>query len=271
MRILTTLIAVLTITFTASAQYYYSYVDSAEVYIKEEKWEAAEKAIVNALRTDPANYNNSLLISNLATIQRIEGKNSEALNNYSLALEMTPNAVTLLNNRGSLYLDMDSIDSAKRDFEKVMRLDENDITSRFYYSLMLIDEGKLDSSKALLGEIRKLNPKSTEYKEGMAKWYDATGNYKAAAEQYSELLKDNNAVEWLICRAECYIDCNEYLLAKEDIAEALKISPTDGYLYLLKAKINKYQFQNSEMLKNLEIAVRYGVSKEEANALINYK
>ena len=84
-----------------------------------------------ALKQEPANNNNSLLISNLATVQRYQRKYGEALKNYDVALAMTPKAVTLLKNRASLYLELDSLSRAYMDYEKVILLDVDDIDIKF--------------------------------------------------------------------------------------------------------------------------------------------
>ena len=94
---------------------YYNYIDTAEMKIKKQNWLQAERYILMALKAEPANKNNSLLISNLATVQRNQKKYIEALKNYDLALAMTPKSVTLLKNRASLYLEIDSLSHAYMD------------------------------------------------------------------------------------------------------------------------------------------------------------
>ena len=250
------------------AQYHYSYIDSAEVYIKQEKWIQAENALINALRTAPDNYNNSLILSNLATIQRIQGKKKDAVNNYSLALTITPNAVTLLNNRGQLYMEMDSTELAKRDFLQVMELDAKDIPSRCSMATILIRQGKPEEAHILLNDVKRINAKRLEYREALALYYEAKEKYEDAIEQYDELLKSEPIATWHTCKAECYVALKDYAKAKDEINESLKINPSDSYLYLLKAKINKYQYQNDEMSRNMELAVRYGLSRKEVEAFI---
>ena len=53
---------------------YYELVDSADYYINKEEYAKAEETILRALRLEPSNYNNSLLLSNLGTIQRRQGR-----------------------------------------------------------------------------------------------------------------------------------------------------------------------------------------------------
>ena len=97
------------------ADTYYQWVDSAEIYIEQQAWDKAEESLLKALRLEPANAQNSLLLSNLGTVQRYAGKYRKALDTYSMALFMTPRSKTLLRNRAALYAEMDSLTLACAD------------------------------------------------------------------------------------------------------------------------------------------------------------
>lgn len=253
---------------TASAQSYFAYVDSAEVHINNKEWKKAEDAIIGALRLEPSNFNNSLLLSNLATIQRNQGRNKEALNNYSAAINMTPNAVTLIKNRGVLYLEIDSISRAERDFKRVIELEPNDTESLYYYGMIMLGKGDREESKKCFNAILKIDPKSSEGKEGMARWYQLMGNYNEAISIYTTLIKNEVTEAHLIHRAECYLERKMLPEASVDINDAIKINPTEGYLYYLKARLNLLRYQKDEAVKNGELAVKYGVKKEAVDKLI---
>ena len=110
---------------------YFQYIDSAQTYIYSHDWPAAEQWLLKAFMTDPDNPSNSMVLSNIATLQRYQGKLSEAVKNYSLALDMTPHAVTLLLNRAALYVEMDSVQRAIDDYERVCELDLYDTEARY--------------------------------------------------------------------------------------------------------------------------------------------
>lgn len=251
------------------AQSYMALVDSADYYIGKEDWHNAEKEILNALRKEPANHNNSLLLSNLATIQRYQKRNGEALNNYTLALYMTPNAVTLLKNRASLYLELDSVNAAYADYEKIIKLDDTDVESRYYHGMIALEFGDMVTSKADFDAILKTKSKSTQGKEGLALWNKINGNYDDALILYNQLIKDcGSTLPLLTNRAECFLSKKNFPEATNDINEALKLNPTEGYLYLLKARLNKLRFQNDEAKINAELAVKYGINKKTAEEAI---
>ena len=53
----------------------------------------AEKYIEQALKMEPANPHNALLFSNLGTIQRRQHRYEQALDSYTLALNIAPRAI----------------------------------------------------------------------------------------------------------------------------------------------------------------------------------
>ena len=96
-----------------SAQTYDELITRAMNAVERDSLYQAEAWFKKALQKEPANMRNALLFSNLGTIQRRMGKNKEALESYSLALNLTPYSVTMLLNRASLYLDMDYLDKLR--------------------------------------------------------------------------------------------------------------------------------------------------------------
>ena len=100
----------------AYAQTYEELVGKAMDAVEADSLYDAEKFFKEALNKEPANMGNSLLLSNLGTIQRRMGKKKEALESYSLALNKTPYSVTMLLNRASLLLEMDYVDRAYKDY-----------------------------------------------------------------------------------------------------------------------------------------------------------
>ena len=73
-----------------SAQTYDELVSNAIDAIEKDSLYQAENMLKEALRLEPANMRNALLFTNLGTVQRRMGKNKEALESYSLALNITP-------------------------------------------------------------------------------------------------------------------------------------------------------------------------------------
>ena len=84
----------------------------------------SESLFKQALKMDPANMRNALLFTNLGTVQRRMGKTDDAIDSYTLALNITPYSVVTLLNRASLYLEKNLFDKAYLDYCNVIDIDK---------------------------------------------------------------------------------------------------------------------------------------------------
>ena len=139
---------------------YFALIDSAQHHINLKQWAVAERFLLDAIKAEPGNPSNSLLLSNLATMQRRQGKLAEAIKNYSMAIDLTPNAVTLLHNRAALYTVVDSIARAQADYERIMELDPADVESRYNHGMIALNLGDSKTAEKDFNSILSINPNS---------------------------------------------------------------------------------------------------------------
>ena len=248
---------------------YFQCIDSAQNYIYSHDWPIAEQWLLKAFMADPENPSNSMVLSNIATLQRYQGKLSEAVKNYTLALDMTPHAVTLLLNRAALYVELDSIERAVDDYERVCELDMCDTESRYSLGVIAMERGDTKRAEDLFNEIRRINPNSGLYHEGMGLLYKRNGNYSRAAELFTQVIKVQPSAQLLAHRADCYLATKRLNDAEEDIRTALGIAPDDPYLYVLRAKLNKLRFQRDDMNRDIDTAVSLGLSRDYITSTLN--
>ena len=78
-----------------SAQTYEEMVTKSMDYLDKKDYFSAEQALKAALRKEPANPNNVMLMVNLGTIQRNLGKYDEALVSYNIAIDRFPEKIFL--------------------------------------------------------------------------------------------------------------------------------------------------------------------------------
>mgnify|MGYP002624423934 CR=1 FL=1 len=244
---------------------YFQAIDSAQNYIYSHDWPVAEQWLYKAVVLEPDNPNNSLLLSNIATLQRYQGKLADAVKNYSLALDMTPHAVTLLLNRAALYIEMDSVQRAIDDYERVCELDQYDTEARYSLGVLSMELGDIKRAEDLFNEIKRINPNSGLYHEGMGLLHKRNGNYARAAELFTQVIKVQPSVQLLGNRADCYLILKRLNDAEDDIRNALEMAPDNGYLYLLRAKLNKLRFQRDDMNRDIDLAVSHGLSRDYVN------
>lgn len=241
---------------------YFQCIDSAQTYIYSHDWPAAEQWLLKAFKTDPDNPGNSMVLSNIATLQRYQGRLADAVKNYSLALDMTPHAVTLLLNRAALYVEMDSVQRAIDDYERVCELDLYNTEARYSLGVLAMERGDTKRAEDLFNEIKRINPNSGLYHEGMGLLNKHKGNYARAAELFSQVIKVQPNAQLLGNRADCYLILKRLNDAEDDIRTALDMTPDDPYLYVLRAKLNKLRFQRDDMNHDIDRAVALGLSRD---------
>ena len=244
---------------------YFQAIDSAQTYIYSHDWAMAEQWLMKAFKAEPDNPGNSLVLSNIATLQRYQGKLADAVKNYSLALDMTPHAVTLLLNRAALYVEMDSIGRATDDYERVCELDLYNTEARYSLGVLAMERGDTKRAEDFFNEIKRINPNSGLYHEGMGLLNKRNGNHTRAAELFTQVIKVHPSAQLLGHRADCYLAMKRLNDAEADIRTALEMTPDDPYLYLLRAKLNKLRFQRDDMERDIDMAVSLGLTRDYIN------
>ena len=247
---------------------YFALLDSAQLYISKKSWSKAERFIHQAIVSEPSNANNSLLLSNLATIQRKQGRLNEALKNYNMALDMTPNAVTLLMNRASLLVQLDSLTAASNDYHRVIQLDPLQEEARYNHGMIALEQHDINTAKADFEDLLRHNPNSLLANEGLAMLNKASGNYDKAIQYYSKVIKTAPTLSLFCNRAECYMMTRHLNEAMTDINNALSIDPSDGYIYLLRARLNKLRYENNAAKRDLQLAIEHGIDPSIAKDFV---
>lgn len=251
---------------TATA--YFRLVDTVQMRLDAKDWAGAETYLRKALQADPSNPGNSLLLSNLATVQRYQGNLAGAIKNYTLALDLTPNAVTVLSNRAALYLQTDSIDRARADYERIVKIDPSVIEAHYNLGILDLNEGKTKEADQEFDEVLRWQPGAVLASQGKALLCKMTGNLAKAAEYYSQVINEKPTADLLANRADCYLTMHRLTEASEDIGSALSIDPNDGYIYLLRAKLNKLRYESADAERDVKLAVQHGVDPDYAKSVL---
>ena len=247
---------------------YFALIDSAQNCIDNKQWNRAERFFLDAIRSEPGNPSNSLLLSNIATIQRRQGRLNEAIKNYSMAIDLTPNAVTLLLNRAAVYTLIDSIALAQADYERIMKIDDRDVESRYNHGMLALNTGDSKTAQHDFDDILRINPNSGLAKQGQGYVFKHAGEFEKAAQCFSEVIKVKPTSTLLANRADCYLATKRLNDASLDIANALELDPDDPFIYVLRAKLNKIRFNRADMERDIKLAVAHGITEKEARELI---
>lgn len=250
--------------FQLSAQTYDELITRAMNAVERDSLYQAEAWFKKALQLEPANMRNALLLSNLGTIQRRMGKNKEALESYSLALNLTPYSITMLLNRASLYLDMDNLDKAYVDYCNVIDLDAKNQEALGFRAYIYMRRRQYQDARNDYKNLLEVVPGDKTARIGMAMVNQKLQRYQESLEEFNRLIVDYpKDVSLLKARAELEVEMNTLELALLDLESAVKMAPNDAEIYVMCGDIYMAQGRNREAYVAYEKAVDLGIPRPE--------
>lgn len=250
------------------AEKYMDIVQQADEAIKDSKWAEAEELILSAMRSEPANPGNILLMSNLGMVRFNAGRDSLALQTLNDAHIMAPSSVTVLQNRARVLLSMGRAKEAYRDFATVINLDSTLTEPRFYHAILALEQGIDSVSQRDVEYLTVHSPKSRYTNLAASTYYRMTKQYQQAIPYLSKLIESEKHAEHFAARAMCEMLTGDLDAAALDVAEAIALEPTDGDLYLQRAMLHKMRFRPDDARADGQRAVQLGVPAERVKAVL---
>lgn len=237
---------------------YEAYVDSADRCIASEKWELAEGYLVKALREEPANKSNYILWANIGMLRANRGDDDGAISAYDIGLNIAPRSTTLLTNRAPSYLAKGKNKEAIEDLTLALDVDSTLVKARKLRGIALLSSKKLPEAIADFDVYESLAGKDAvvcQLRGDIAMLQnDSTGALGYYKESY-ELAPDPEAAVRLLYSAKAFGILDEY---EDFLREAIKKFPRAGNLYLFRAMLNKARYQTEAMDSDLKLADSYG-------------
>jgi len=245
-----------------SAQTYDELITRAMDAVEKDSLYQAEGLFKQALQLEPANIRNALLFSNLGTVQRRMGKNKDALESYSLALNLTPYSITMLLNRASLYLEMDYLDKAYVDYCDVIDLDADNAEAFGFRAYIYMRRRQYSDAKIDYQKLLEVTPGDKTARIGIAMANQKLQRYKESLEELNRLIVDYpRDASLLMARAELEVDMGTLDLALLDLGSAVKLSPNDTDIYVMCGEIYLAQGRRREAYMAFEKAIELGVPR----------
>ena len=243
---------------------YMELVDKADKACNDGKWSEAAKILQDAIKEEPDNPGNVLLLSNLGMVRYNLGLDSLAIDAFDQALDIAPSSVTIIANRAKVYAAMGLEQEAFNDYSRIMMLDSTYITARFHHGLIALRHRMFDVAKEDFEYLKTHYPASDEALIGEATMHSLVGEYKEAIPLYTEIQRKILVPEYFGARANCYLMTDELQAAAEELAPPLELAPTDGELYLYRAALNKMHYRPEDAKKDAERAIQLGVDPARA-------
>lgn len=251
------------------AQTYDEWIERSCNLLDTDSLEAAADALQQALRLEPANARNGMLLGNLGTVQRQLGRLADAEQSYTAALGFMPHSRSILNSRAALYADMEQYDKAADDYTSLLLETPDDEETLYQRALCRLMANDTLGARYDLEHLDQVNPQSAKARLGMAYIYKAQGHYREAAELYDALLERNPRNARLLReRAEVHYLNRRMGAALNDANQSLLIDPSDPYCLLLRAQIRYARRDKEYALRDLRQALSLGLPEAEARTLL---
>ena len=247
-----------------SAQTYDELIARAMDAVEKDSLYQAETLFKQALQKEPANMKNALLFSNLGTIQRRMGRNKEALESYSLALNLTPYSITMLLNRASLYLELDYLDKAFVDYCEVIDRDAKNEEALQFRAYIYMRRRQYQEARSDYQNLLEISPDDKTARIGMAMVNQKLQRYREALEEFNRLIVDYpKDASLLKARAELEVEANSMEMALLDLENAAKLTPNDAEIYVMCGEIYLAQGMKREAYVAFEKAIELGVPRPQ--------
>lgn len=243
-------------------QTYNEVVDRAMKYALSDSLVQAEQLFRQALKMDPNNARNALLFSNLGTVLKRMGRTDEAIEAYTMALNITPYSTAMLLNRGTLYLDKGVDSKAYIDFCNVIDLIPENIEARLYRAYIYMQRREYKEARIDYNVILGKEPSHKAARIGMAMLDQREGNFTAARDKLNLLIGEfTDDPSLLVMRANLDLERGYPESAVIDLEEALRLNPKDAETTVQLGDVYLSLKDKAKALKAYEKAVSLGIPR----------
>lgn len=236
------------------ADSYLDLVDKADKSIARGKWSEAEATLLEAMRSDPGNPGNIMLLSNLGIVRFNMGRDSLALDALNQAHRIAPRSVTVLENRARVLTATGNLEAAMEDYNLIVGLDSLALSPRFYRAVLAMRRGEIDTARRDVDAMLRQAPDSLPTLVADATLASTVMDYERAIKAYTRLIKRDRQPEYLGERALAYLMTDRLGEAADDIALAIELDPDDPQLYIYRSALNKARYRPEDAEADLKKA-----------------
>lgn len=252
----------------ATAQTYIELADSADRLIAREEWAQAEQVITSALRLEPANATNTLLLSNLGVVRTQLHNIPGALEAYDIALSKAPRSTRILSNRARTLLQTDDRKAAESDINTILEVDSIHDWALATRGLLRLSKGEYAGAEADLRRHQRHYPADADILAATGAALVGQGKGDQAIEWYDRSIATRQSAEAWFARTLLKIQQEKFGEAEDDLRRAIIIYPDYGNLYALRAMLKKLNHLLTEAEEDKKTALRKGADVQTVEELL---
>ncbi|MCM1108086.1 MAG: tetratricopeptide repeat protein [Clostridium sp.] len=255
--------------FPLCAQTYRDCVRQAMDALAKDSLDRAETLLRQAMRIEPSQRSNALLFNHIGRIQERRGEYKDALESYTLGLNLSPHTLGLLLNRAALYMRLNRLERALADYSAVLDLNadhQEALLNRAY----IYDRQRLyRQSRADYERLLKKSPSHDRALLGLAIVNDKDGRPQEAMEimeRYVQLFPSR--AEGYAVKGGMELARKQYELALFDLNKAVELDDTNPEMYISRAAYHEAVNAKGAARADLETALRLGADPSEIASLL---
>ena len=205
--------------------------------------------------------------ANIGQIYLAQGKNDLAIDYLQKATNLSPHEANYLYNLGVAHLYNGDNNNALNSFSHALKAENG--TPHVYRALTKAFQ-RLDNPELSIKSLKKaikINPRdvSSLFKLGDLQY--KSGNLLDAADNFRKVIKTSirgqNRQDANYKLAKIYFDLEQYQLALETLADAIKLKRDNPRVYLLSAQIYEKLGKQESAIKALNIALNFKTTKND--------
>ena len=239
---------------------YMGWVERSATHIDNNNLDSAAISLQRAMRLDPANENNSVLLLNLGIIQRQLRDYDNAYISFTASLANNPIPDIVLHNRASLLVELGRFDEAMEDYNSLISDFPDDIEAYYRRGVLFLEENNRVKAEADFRKSEEIDPNNMYTKLSKALLFKLDDRWELAEMIYTDLINNetNSDPSFYMNRAECYINSGKTLLASADLRTVELSQSNNPYYYFLRGRVRLDQFDKTAAKADFEKAKSMG-------------
>ena len=226
---------------------YMEWVERSATHIDNNNMDSAAISLQRAMRLDPANENNSVLLLNLGIIQRQLRDYDDAYISFTASLANNPIPDIVLHNRASLLVELGRFNEAMQDYNLLITDFPDDIEAYYRRGVLFLEENNRVKAEADFRKSEEIDPNNMYTKLSKALLFKLDNKWELAEMVYTDLINNetNRDPSFYMNRAECYINNGKTLLASADLRSVELSQSNNPYYYFLRGRVRLDQFDKT--------------------------
>ena len=192
--------------------------------------------------------NNSQEYYNLAITHYEKGEYDSAIENFQIAVSISPEHAEAHYNLGVVYYKKELFELSEQHFKKAAELNPEDSESYYNLGLTYYENNNLDLAIKTLKEAANLKPDDPEIHHSIGSSYYKKGDFDLAEQSFKNAISINpELTESYKSLSATYIEMGEFELAEKTIKMAIEINPD------IETK-KDFQHSATKLLKDSKLA-----------------